>query len=422
MLHLNPKLILSITFLFSTCLLASCSKSGGNPTPPKTDPPALAVSSINVNEGPFNTLVEITGTGFSTTLTDDKVFFNDKEGIVKTATATKLTAAVPVGAGSGIIKVTVNGKTTAGPSFTYLLTPVTTTIAGSGTAGANDADGTLASFNGPIGIVIDNDGNLYVADSKNNKIRKISTTGTVRTFAGSGTAGLVNGIGAAACFNHPDALTIDNAGNIYVADELNHVIRKITPTGSVSTFAGSGAYGLTNGSLALAAFKNPTGISIDGLGNFYVADPQNNVIRKIDNAGMVSTFAGNSISALTDGTGTAASFNLPVSVATDKNGNVFVADLLNQRIRKITPAGVVTTVATTGVRNTTFDGIDAISIDSAGNLYVSANSSLIKVNKDNVTNLVAGGLADAEGHVVDKSGNIFIADTRNNKILKISLQ
>ncbi|WP_170122687.1 IPT/TIG domain-containing protein [Mucilaginibacter oryzae] len=382
----------------------------------------MVISSINVNEGPFNTLVEITGAGFSTTLADNKVFFNDKEGFVKTATETTLTANVPVGAGSGVIKVTVSGKTATGPLFTYLLTPVTTTIAGSGTAGANDADGTLASFNEPIGIVIDNDGNLYVADAKNNKIRKISPTGTVSTFAGSGTAGLVNGVGTAACFNHPDALTLDNAGNIYVADELNHVIRKITPTASVSTFAGSGTYGLTNGSSALAAFKNPTGITLDNSGNFYVADPQNNVIRKIDNTGMVNTFAGNSISALTDGTGTTASFNLPVSVAADKNGNVFVADLLNQRIRKITSAGVVTTVTTTGVRITSFDGINAITADATGNLYVSANSSVIKVNTDNVTTLMAGGLADAEGHVVDKSGNIFIADTRNNKILKISFQ
>ncbi len=422
MTYLKPKLICSIIFLFITFFFVSCSKSGGNPAPPKTDPPALAVTSISINEGAFNTLVEITGTGFSTTLANNKVSFNEKEGIVKSATATKLTATVPVGAGSGAVKVTVNGKTATGPSFTYLLTKVTTILAGSGTTGANDAEGALASFNGPIGIVIDNDGNLYVADSKNNKIRKISTTGTVSTFAGSGTAGLVNDVGTAACFNHPDALTIDNAGNIYVADELNHVIRKITPTASVSTFAGSGSYGLTNGSLTLAAFKNPTGISIDGSGNFYVADPQNNVIRKIDNTGMVSTFAGNSISALTDGTGTAASFNLPVSVATDKNGNVFVADLLNQRIRKITPAAIVTTVTTTGVRNTSFDGINAVSADAAGNLYVSANSSMIKVNTDNVTTLVAGSLPDAEGHTVDKNGNIYIADTRNNKILKIVFQ
>lgn len=400
-------------------IFLACSKSKTEPTPP-TPKPSLAITSINVAEGPYNTVVEITGTAFSSTISENKVTFNDKEATVSMATATKLTVKVPLGAGTGIIKIVVNGNTVTGPLFTYQLSIVTSIFAGSGTSGSKDDSGSNASFNHPTGVTTDADGNVYVADQGNNKIRKIDVNGLVTTFAGTGAAGFVNGNNA--CFNTPTGLTADKVGNIYVADEINHVIRKITTSREVSTFSGDGVYGLDNGPSISAHFKNPTGITIDGSGNFYVADPQNNIIRKIDNTGEVSTFAGNAAYDLKDGLGNAASFNLPVSVTVDKNGNIYVADVLNYRVRKITSGGVVSTITTTGAFTTQFDGIDAVAADFNGNVYISAKTQLIKLSSSNVTSIVATNLKDAQGIAVDKNGNIYIADTGNNIIRKISMQ
>lgn len=408
----------AILFAIAGIFLA-CSKGKTEPTPP-TPEPTLAITSINVTEGPYNTVVEITGTAFSNTISENKVTFNGKEATISMATASKLTVKVPLGAGTGTIKIVVNGKTVTGPLFTYQLSIVTSIFAGSGTSGSKDDNGINASFNHPTGVTTDADGNVYVADQGNNKIRKIDVNGLVTTFAGTGVAGFVDGNNA--CFNTPTGLTADNVGNIYVADEINHVIRKITPSRNVSTFSGDGTYGLGNGPSISAHFKNPTGITIDGSGNFYVADPQNNIIRKIDNTGEVSTFAGNTAYDLKDGLGNAASFNLPVSVTVDKNGNIYVADVLNYRVRKITSGGAVSTITTTGAFTTQFDGIDAVAADFNGNVYISAKTKLIKLSSSNVTTVVAINLKDAQGIAIDKNGYIYIADTGNNIIRKISMQ
>jgi sugar lactone lactonase YvrE len=415
---LNTFNALAITLVMA-CVLTSCSKNKSAVTP-TDNTTGLAISSINVSAGPYNTTVEITGTAFSTTLSDNKVSFNDKEGTVTAATATKLVTTVPLGAGTGNIKVTVSGKAVTGPLFTYQLSAITSVFAGSGTKGAKDDMGANASFNTPTGITTDGDGNVYVADQGNNKIRKIDVSGLVSTFSGTGAAGFVNG--TVACFNIPTGLTADNAGNVFVADGGNHVIRKITSLHDVSTFSGDGTYGFQDGPPINARFKNPTGIIGDGKGNFYVADPQNSLIRKIDNTGAVSTFAGNMAFDLKDGDGKAASFNLPVSVAIDKNGNLYIADVINFRIRKITPGGSVSTVQTTGSFITQFDGIDAVATDLDGNIYVSAKTKLIKVSSSNVTTVIADNLKDAQGITVDKNGIIYIADTGNNLIRKISMQ
>jgi len=182
-----------------------------------------------------------------------------------------------------------------------------------------------------------------VTDAHNNRIRKITPADriedrVVSTFTGSGTEGSGNGTGTAAQFYYPFGVAVDSSGNIYVADTNNHRIRKITPAGVVSTFAGTGTEGFANGTGTEAQFNLPTGVAVDSRGNVYVADQVNHRIRRITPAGVVSTLAGTGTRGHADGTGTEAQFNYPTGVAVDSSGNVFVADNVNHRIRKITPA------------------------------------------------------------------------------------
>lgn len=267
---------------------------------------------------------------------------------------------------------------------------VVSTFAGSGSAASVDGTGTAASFKAPYGVAIDNSDNVYVADSSGNKIRKITSAGVVTTLAGSGSYGSTDATGTSASFSGPHALAVDGAGNVYVVDSNNYKIRKITSAGVVTTLAGSGSAGSVDGTGTAASFKYAAGIAVDSSGNVYVADSNNHKIRKITSAGVVTTFAGTGSSGSANGTGTAASFNNPAGVATDSYGNIYVADTNNNKIRKITSAGVVTTFAGSG---------------SAGNLD--------------------GAVATASFNtplavVVDGSGNVYVADSMNNAIRKIS--
>ena len=171
----------------------------------------------------------------------------------------------------------------------------------------------------------------------------------VSTIAGTGVPGYVDGAGSIAQFRNPNGMAVDKAGNIYVGDLNNHVIRKITPAGVVTTFAGiMGVRGYQDGAATVAEFNEPWGLAIDNSDNIYVGDAKNNVIRKITPTGIVSTLAGSRTPAFADGVGTSASFDYPAAVGIDLSGNIYVGDCNNQRVRKITPAGVVTTVAGSG--------------------------------------------------------------------------
>ena len=277
--------------------------------------------------------------------------------------------------------------------------------------GSSDGPGSIALFNSPEGLAADGAGNIYVADSQNYTIRKITPDGTVTTLAGlAGVAGSANGKGSAARFGGfipeggnadgffagPSAIAADSAGNLYVADTGNQLIRKITPQGVVSTLAGSaGVAGSADGSGERALFSAPEGIATDASGNVYVADTANNTIRMITPAGVVTTLAGSGIKGSADGVASAASFNIPVGVATDSAGNVYVEDAGNNTIRMVTPGGTVTTIAgqagTVGssdgpALSATFDfssiygGVAGIATDSAGNIYVAdCNNNSIRL-------------------------------------------
>jgi len=274
-----------------------------------------------------------------------------------------------------------------------LTTSAVTTFAGTGAAGYADGSLTTAVFNGTANIVFDKSGNLYVADEENNMIREITTAGNVVTIAGNGTQGAADGTGTSATFYHPEGMVIDAGGNMYVADN-NNTIRKINlSTKQVTTYAGTGVRGFNDGPVANAQFSSPYGLAMDTNGDIYVGDIVNNRIRKITvSTGIVSTFAGSGSQGLSNGSALSATFYFPCGVAFDSSGNLYVAELRNNTIRKIATDGIVTTYAGTG---------------AAGSADGPATSA---------------SFSQPIGLVIDASGNMYVADEYNNEIRKISLK
>ena len=323
-----------------------------------------------------------------------------------------------------------------------------TTVAGQAfNPGATDGLGRAARFNNPAAIVVDGSGNLYVADYGSHTIRKVSPAGQVTTLAGAvGLPGSANGTASAARFNQPIGLTLDNSGNLYVADSGNHTIRKITADGKVTTLAGlAGAYGFVNGTGAAARFIYPFGITFADDGNFYVSEVGTHTIRKITPGGVVTTLAGSpDVSGSADGTGSSARFNQPFDIGRGP-GKLFVADTYNQAIREVTYAGVVTTAAGSAGRLGSDDGIGSaarfaypagVGSDLNGNIYVAdySNNSIRRIDlAGNVSTLAgtsgtgsANGSADVArfnypaGVIAGRNGVFYIADFSNHTIRKVA--
>jgi sugar lactone lactonase YvrE len=318
------------------------------------------------------------------------------------------------------------------------------TYAGSGTAGFINGAAATVQFTTPAGTCADAAGNIYVADANNHRIRKIDGSGNVTTYAGSGIAGFADGAAAAAQFNFPTGVCADAAGNIYVADFSNHRIRKINGSGNVTTYAGNGVLGFANGSAATAQFFNPSGVCTDALGNIYVAEASNHRIRKIDGGGNVSTYAGSGTAGFANGVAVTAQFNFPYGVCADAAGNIYVADAGNHRIRKIDGGGNVSTYAgngTAGFANgaaatAQFNNSAGVCADAVGNIYVAdnVNSRIRKIDGNGNVTTYAGsgtpGFADGavttarfntpNGVCADAVGNIYVADAQNHRIRKIS--
>jgi len=338
-----------------------------------------------------------------------------------------------------------NPNPASSPAKSLANPPVVSTLAGTTLrTGATNGPGASALFNFPNDVAVDAAGNVYVADYDNHRIRKITPGGVVSTFAGTGQMGATNGPGASAQFRKPRGVAVDLSGNVYVGDQDNHLIRKIAPNGVVSTFAGTGQMGATNGPGASAQFNDPRGVATDSSGNVYVADTFNHRIRKITPEGVVSTFAGDGTQGAANGDGASAQFKNPNNVATDSSGNVYVADSGNHLIRKITPEGVVSILAGDSTadyrdgegRSAQFSFPYDVATDSSGNVYVAdSNNHLIrKITAEGVVSTFAGtagtmGGDDGAGNVAqfryptgvaaDSSGNVYVADYSNHLIRKI---
>jgi len=321
----------------------------------------------------------------------------------------------------------------------------TITLAGANITGFADGTGTAAKFNQNCGIVSDPAGNIYLADEVNNRIRKITPAGVVTTLAGTGTAGATNGPALSATFNNPIGICMDAAGNLYVAEYSNNLIRKIATDGTVSTLAGNGTAGYINGSASSAEFNHPVQVAVDYGGNVYVADYANSVVRKITPAGTVSTLAGSGTAGYANGTGSTAMFNGPQGLVFDRSGNLIVCDKANQVIRSITPSGVVTTIAgvpgAAGYVNgagtvARFNYPTAITIDAIGNFYVAEfNNNCIRVISPSLavstlSGTTVAGLNNGTGSVttfhnpygvaLDGRGNLYVSDYFNAVIRKVA--
>ena len=363
-----------LTAIFAIAIF-SCKKTENTPTP--------TISGFSPLEAQHGTEITITGENFSASLSGNSVKFNDVAAVVISAKTTELKVVVPKNLDcTGHISVTVADKTAVSEVFfNYLPVVFVSTLAGSGEQGLVDGQGAMALFNYPQGITVDASGILYVGEYLNHSIRKITPTGMVSTFVGNGFPEI---------FKSPNGLAVDVSGNVYVADWVNNRIRKITPVGVVSTLAGNEKLGFADGAGTEAQFHSPNGVAVDASGNVYVTDCNNHLIRKITSTGVVSTLAGKSgHSSFADGPGATALFCGPFGVAVDASGNIYVAENCNNRIRKITPVGLVSTLAGNGTAGFA-DGPGA----------TAQFHSPLKVT-------------------VDASNNVYVADWNNHRIRKI---
>lgn len=321
------------------------------------------------------------------------------------------------------------------------------TYSGNGTPGFVSGSAKDAQFRQPISMVFDSSGNMYVSDHSNHCIRKITPDGIVTRFAGSGTPTWVDGTGAGASFKHPVGLAIDSANHIYVADQSNHCIRKITPGGVVSTIAGTGGisdFSGDGGPATSAKLHNPAGVAVDTAGNVYITDQANHRIRKVSGE-IITTFAGSGTGTFANGTGIGASFSSPSGITIDSSGNLYIGDQWNHSIRKITtPGGVVSTIAGTNTAGYV-DGTGAAArfrqpyglvLDSNRNIYVGdfANNRIRKITQAGVVTTIAGsgmggfinGLGSAAsfngpyGIAMDNTGSLYVAEWNNHSIRKLT--
>ena len=329
------------------------------------------------------------------------------------------------------------------------------TIAGNGTNGfAGDGSGaTSAELNVPRGLCIDGSGNIYVADSANNRIRKFTSGGSISTVAGNGILSYSGdgGVATKAQLNAPSAVAVDAAGNVYVADTGNHVIRQVSAKGVISTFAGTGTPGFSgDGSAAGKAQLNaPESVAVDSAGNVYIADTGNFRVRVVGTNGNISTFAGNGSEGYSgDGAAaTAATFVYPAAVATDKSGNVYIADYEANVVRKVSTGGTISTVAGSGgvgyagdggpATKALLNGPSAVSVDPSGNLYIAqeGDSRVRMVSTGGVITTIAGNgsdgylgeglpavsseLASPDGVVADGFGNVYIS-VEGNRVMQVA--
>jgi streptogramin lyase len=433
----------SIRYIIIAALCAvfiTCSSDEDSPVR-DTSPFLMAVSPI---QGQPEEVIRIQGRNFSRARENNEVTFNDKPAIVLEASHNELQVVVPSGEGEAKVYLRVGGKEAKGstPTFKYLAFTdyLVGTLAGNETFGLVDGTGSEAQFRNPEGVTITPDGDIIVADRSNNSIRRVTTDGVVTTIIGDGSAGFADGDVSVAKLSYPWKTCVDKDGNIYVVDNRNHAIRKISTTGLVSTIAGTGAAGYADGPGAEAQFNAPTDIAVDDNGILYVADNSNHKIRKITPSGEVSTLAGGA-AGFSDGPTASALFRNPSGIALDNAGNIYVADRLNHRIRKIdVTSGQVTTIAgagTTGSRDgaageAQFNNPYGVVVGEDGSVIVAdLNNNKIRLIENGNVSTVAGsstGFLDGAGVIAKFSsptdvavlnGIIYVADLGNHRVRKV---
>jgi sugar lactone lactonase YvrE len=402
---------------------------------------AISGSTLWVSDAFANTIRQVTTGGAVLTVAGQAKLAGSQDGAGTMALFSSPHSLAVSSSGIVLIADTLNG-TVRQMNGSYAVT----TLAGSPTAAALNGMTTAARFYSPQGIAADSANNVYVADTRNSVIRKITPAGVVSILAGNpGTFGYAEGTGSNALFSAPQAVAVDGSGNVYVADTGNSIIRKLTSGGSSSTLAGSaGSPGNADGMGTAAQFSQPKGVAVDGNGNVYVADSANHTIRKITSSGSTSTLAGMAGTyGSFDGAGSAARFNFPTGIAVDGSGNIYVTDFNNDTVREVSPAGVVSTLAGVAGLWGSADGTGsaaqfylptAIAVDGSGNLYVvdSGNNTLRKLTPSGtnwVVSTVAGtagvvGAANGTGTAaqfnfpsgvaVNPAGYLFVADAFNN--------
>jgi uncharacterized protein (TIGR03437 family) len=336
---------------------------------------------------------------------------------------------------------------------------IITTFAGNGsmTFYGDGGQATSASLNSPRGLAINSAGGVYISDMDNYRVRLVSAAGIISTVAGNGSMAYSGDGGQAisASFSDVTSVALDSAGNLYIADASNRRVRRVTPGGIVTTVAGTGIQGdLGDGGLAVNATLNrPFAVTLDAAGNLYICDSSNHDIRRVNLAsGIITAYAGNGQPAFTGdgGPATAASLQFPLGMAWDKSGNLYIADAGNNCIRRVSPAGVIVTVAGNGNRaGFAGDGAAAISallnipsdvaVDGSGSVFIAdaGNNRIRRVDgTSGIISTIAGGddngfsgdggpaaeslLSHPWGMTIDTSGDVYIADMVNNRIRKIS--
>lgn len=426
--------------LLASMLFFSCSK--------KVVTDSLVITSISPTSGTSATIVTLTGKNFSPNAADDLVYFNGKQAAVLHASDTSMTVQVPVEAGTGDVKVSINGQTGTGPVFIYTgdSSYIVSTLAGNGIDAVVNGTGEAASFFQIESLAADTSGNLYVIEVGNQGIREVSPSGVVSYFVGSSTPGFADGTGAVAKFSYPTSVAIDANGYLYVADDDNMKIRKVSPGGIVTTFAGS-TFGYLDAKGTAAQFEAPLVLGTDPKGNVFVFDAFNYLIRKITPDATVSTFMGAGSPGNSDGKGTSASLGYADGMCSDTAGNIYLADDTYDVVRKVTPDGTATHYAGSGTHGY-LDGPAAaakfwapmgVASDRYGNIYVVDiyNGVVRKISSSGYVTTIAGiagvtGKKDGPGLqatfnqpnaiTIDTKGNIYIADGLNNSIRKLTPQ
>ncbi len=447
----------TLLFVTACSLLVSLDGLGGNALPPSgfADASPLAEvlvaeaaapdASLRIRIAPASVTLDPGGKmQFAATITPaGAATWSVKEGAAGGIVSADGLYTAPYAAGTFHVLAAVQDAAVAIATVTVL--PSLMLLAGR-PDGHADGTGRAARFRLPSGCAVDSSGNVYVSDRNGQTLRKVSPGGVVSTLAGTpGLSGIDDGAGLVAKFNQPSGTAVDGAGNVYLAEIGSHTVRKITPAGVVSTFAGTpGVLGKSDGVGTAARFYSPISVAVDTAGNVYVSDYGNHAIRVISPAGVVSTLAGlPGTSGSADGPGTSARFSYPDGIAVDANGNVYVADEGNLTIRKVTPEGVVSTLAGTpnvpGYLNgngaaAKFGVPTSVTVDQEGTLYVTdfGNNVLRKLTASGDVTTFAGsvGSAQVDGaqpgfyrpHNVcaDKAGNLFVAEYEGRTVRKVT--